>query len=317
MRAGRRREGRDRARWRARSRDQQDQRPRPASDPYQEIAAFIDAQAWESAELAAIESLNLTSYLRDTSHIDLAPTERLRMLAVALETVMSICEQPRGWLALERIYAAGRALDPDDAEIEVSRAITSEACASLVPDRPGVARRMISTGRDAAERAIALRPGDARPRHALGMLEYSFGDGSLEAALACFEKAVQLEPGHGWARLYRAHCLHDLERWAEAARAYSEVAPAFLVGPIAWRYDLLREQRAWCLLQAGEREQALAEFLALLQRYELQPALAREQALRELTAAAEGPLHAELSGRLAQLRRMIETADSPDGSARA
>ncbi len=295
-------------------RHRHDQRPRPAPDLYQKLAALIDVQAWESAELATIESLNLTSYLRETSHVDLTPTERLRMLAIALESGMSISEQPRGWLALERIYAAGRALDPDDAEIEISRAITAEACASLIPDRPEIARRMISVGRAAAERAIDLRPGDSRAPYALGMLDYSFGDGSIESALACFESAVLLDPSYGWARLYQAHCLHDLERWPEAALAYSEVDPSFLVGPIAWRYDLLREQRAWCLLQAGEREQALAEFLGLLHRYELQPRLAREQALRELTAAAEGPLHAELSGHLAQLRRMLETADNPDES---
>jgi hypothetical protein len=106
--------------------------------------------------------------------------------------------------------------------------------------------------------------------------------------------------------------LHDLGRWSEAARSYSDVDPSFLVGPRAWRYDLLREQRAWCLLQAGERERALAEFLGILHRYELQPRLARVQTLRELTAAAEGPLQAELSDRLAALRRAVEGTRSTD-----
>lgn len=256
--------------------------------------------------MATVERLDLTTYLRETNRIDMSPTERLRMLAVALETGMTASEQPRGWLALERIYAAGRALDPDDVTIEVSRAITAEACATLVPDGSEVARRILSAGRAAAERALELRPDDARAAHALGMLDYSFGSGSIEAALASFERAVLLDPGYGWARLYRAHCLHDLERWSEAAHAYSAVDPAFLVGPAAWRYDLLREQRAWCLLQAGEREEAFAEFVRLLRRYEAQPGLASTQELRELTAAAEGPLHAELSTPLARLRQAIE-----------
>lgn len=65
---------------------------------------------------------------------------------------------------------------------------------------------------------------------------------------------------------------------------------------------MLREQRAFCLLQAGDRERALTEFLAILQRYELEPKLAAWQLLQELTAAAEGPLRPELSDRLARLR---------------
>ena len=59
-------------------------------------------------------------------------------------------------------------------------------------------------------------------------------------------------------------------------------------------------------------ERALAEFLGILHRYELQPRLARVQTLRELTAAAEGPLQAELSDRLAALRRAVEGTRSTD-----
>jgi tetratricopeptide (TPR) repeat protein len=146
----------------------------------------------------------------------------------------------------------------------------------------------------------------------LGLLDYSFQYGSIESALTCFEAAVAVDPSFGWARLYRAHCLHDLGRWSEAADAYSEVDPSFLVGPIAWRYDLLREQRAWCLLQAGKEEEALAEFFGILHRYELQPRLAKYQLLKELTAAAEGPLRTELSERLTQLARKVDSDDSED-----
>jgi hypothetical protein len=145
-------------------------------------------------------------------------------------------DQPRGWLALERIYAAGKALDPEDAEIEISRAITADECASCVGDRPDLVRRLILAGRAAAARAIELRPSDARAHYALGMVDYSFRHGSIESALACY-------------------------------------------------------------------------------RYALQPTLARYQLLKELTAAAEGPLHAELSDGLAQLRRasaMTSTADESE-----
>ena len=114
-------------------------------------------------------------------------------------------------------------------------------------------------------------------------------------------------------------CLHDLGRWSEAAQAYADVDPAFLVGPRAWRYDLLREQRAWCLLQAGNCDEALAELLAVLERYEQQPGLARFQLLRELTAAAEGPLRIELSDRVARLlhalgRTQVQDEPEPTGA---
>ncbi|MEZ4393259.1 MAG: tetratricopeptide repeat protein [Polyangiales bacterium] len=275
-------------------------------EPYEQLKAWTDERGWERHDVAQLEALDLTAYLRDTAHIRLAPTERLRKLAIALECQLNASEQPRGWLALERIYAAGSMLDPSDAEIEVSRAVTAELCASCVDNRPDVRRRMILAGRAAATRAIELRPSDAGAHYALGMLHYSFQDGSIEVALNCFEAAIAADPSFGWARLYRAHCLHDLGRWSDAAQAYSEVDPSSLVGPRAWRYDLLREQRAWCLLQAGQREQALSEFLGILHRYELQPGLAKYQMLKELTAAAKGPLRVELSERLGDLRRKLD-----------
>lgn len=296
-------EGQDRPRWRAKLRHRYDRDHTSVSDPYNQLTVLIAEHEWDSADVAVLEALDLTAYLRETAHIDLTATERLRKLAIALELQLNASEQPRGWLALERIYAAGRTLDQDDAEIEISRAVTAELCASCVDKRPDVRRRMILAGRTAAERAIELQPSDARAHYALGMLDYSFQHGSIEAALSCFETAATLDPRFGWAQLYRAHCLHDLGRWSEAAQAYSEVEPSFFVGPRAWRYDLLREQRAWCLLQAGQQEQALAEFLAILRRYELQPGLAKYQSLRELTAASKGPLTMELSDRLAELRR--------------
>lgn len=309
-------EGQDRPRWRAKLRHRLDRAQPPVSEPYEQINAWIDEHGWANLDVARLEALDLTAYLRETAHIQLAPTERLRRLAIALEDQLNASEQPRGWLALERIYAAGSMLDPGDAEIDVSRAVTAGLCASCVDNRPDVRRRMILAGRAAATRAIELRPNDAGAHYALGMLYYSFQDGSIESALACFEAAIGADPNVGWARLYRAHCLHDLSRWSEAAQAYSDVDPAFLVGPRAWRYDLLREQRAWCLLQAGQRGQALAEFLGILHRYELQPGLAKYQMLQELTAAAEGPLRAELSDRLGALRRKLDADESGLGALR-
>lgn len=314
MRTGlaRQKDGRDRPRWRAKLRHRLDGAASSPPDPYKQLAAWIREGEYARGSVEHLEALDLTKYLQDTSHIDLSATERLRQLAIVLEDQLSVSAQPRGWLALERIYAAGTALDPNDSDIEISRALSAEYCATCLSDPKGVRRRIILTGREAANRAIALRPGDARAHYALGMLHYSFVDGSIEDALSCFDRCVALDPKFGWARLYRAHCLHDLGRWIDAAQAYSDVNPSFLVGPRAWRYDLLREQRAWCLLQAGDRERALAEFLSILQRYEGQPDVAKYQILQELTAAAEGPLRAELSDRLAHLKDAIEAPCGTD-----
>jgi tetratricopeptide (TPR) repeat protein len=295
--------GHDRPRWRAKFRHRHDREQAPSTDPHESLAAWIDARGWASAALESLEALDLTEYLRGTSHIDLAATERLRKLAIAIEPCLRIADQPRGWLALERIYLAGLALDPDDAEIEISRAISADRCLPWGRGSSRVQHRILAAGHQAAAHALALRPNDARAHCAAGMLHYSFAHDSIVAALRCFVEAVALDPSFGWARLYRAHCLHDLGRWAEAAVAYSDVDPAFFEGNRAWRYDLLREQRAFCLLQAGDHEQALAEFLAILERYEKQPVLTRYQLLQELRAAAEGPFRPQLAERLARLDR--------------
>lgn len=309
------REGLDRPHWRAKQRHQHDRAKIAASDPYEHLQAWLQERRWAQLKVAPLEALDLTAYLRDTARIDLGPTDRLRELAIALESSLLSVDQPRGWLALERIYNFARALDPRDAVLETSRAITAEAASAQVGDRLDLRRRMILSGREAAGRAIEIRPSHAAAHHMLGMLDYSFRDGSIESALACFQRAIAEDPNLGWARLYRAHCLHDLGRWEEAAEAYSEVAPSFLTEHRAWRYDLFREQRAWCLLQAGYRERALAEFVAILHRYELEPKLAQRQLLRELTAAAEGPLQAELSDRLTRLRRVMDRPDDDTESA--
>jgi hypothetical protein len=311
---GKTREGRDRPRWRAKIRHRHDRERTPSRDPHADLDAWIAARGWATTEMEVLEALDLTAYLRGTSHIDLAPTERLRKLAIAVEGLLSGSDQPRGWLALERIYLAGSALDPADAEIETSRAISADECLSSVRDRPEVQRRILDAARQAVARALDLRPEDARAHYVAGMLEYSFDHGSTNVALGWFEKAILLDPGFAWACLYRAHCLHDLGRWGDAVKAYSDVDPAFFVGHHAWRYDLLREQRAYCLLQAGDRERALVEFLAILGRYEKQPELAKYQLLRELTAAAAGPFGRQLAERLARLQRRVHGGNNESGS---
>ncbi len=83
---------------------------------------------------------------------------------------------------------------------------------------------------------------------------------------------------------------HDLERWREAAVAYDAVEPAFLVGPRAWRYEHLLEQRADCWLRSGDIARAQSEFEALLDRWEKSPELAAMAWGCHVAEAARGEL---------------------------
>jgi hypothetical protein len=131
-------------------------------------------------------------------------------------------------------------------------------------------------------------------------------------ALAWYERALFVDPSHGWASLYRAHCLHDLERWAEAADTYSAVDPSFLVGPRAGRYEHLLESRAFCRWRAGETGRAQAEFEELLDRWERNPHLANDAWGHYLAEAATGPLRPLLYERTWVLFRREDDARALD-----
>src|SRR5690349_9282257 len=155
MRTGlsRQKDGRDRPRWRGKLRHRLDGAPSSRPDPHEQIATWIRDSQCEWLPIERLAALDLTKYVRDTSHIDLSATERLRQLAIALEDNLSTGPQPQGWLALDRIYASGRALDPGDPDIEVSRAIAAERCAACLHDRQDARRRIVAAGREAASRA--------------------------------------------------------------------------------------------------------------------------------------------------------------------
>ena len=103
-----------------------------------------------SAEPSAVETLDLAAYLRDTGHIDLPPTERLRVLRRRGRAAHERRADQAAGLARPRadLRAAGRALDPGDAGgSRLSRAITAEECAAFTRGRPEVQRRMVLAGR--------------------------------------------------------------------------------------------------------------------------------------------------------------------------
>lgn len=213
---------------------------------------------------AALAGISTKRYLQQTGHLELPAEDRLRELAIYIEAEAVALGLPQGWNVLGRIYREARELNDQSSEVCVSMAISALEFAHD-GDTKSV-RRVLSHAIEASEMATQLSPDDGRAFAVFGHTLYSSGE-TVEA-LVQYEAALRLAPDYGWAQLYRAHCLHDLERWHEAADAYSRVDLGFFNGPISWRADLLRAQRAYCLVQMGELHQALREFERLLAMFE-------------------------------------------------
>jgi tetratricopeptide (TPR) repeat protein len=251
--------------------------------------------------LAAIESLDVTRFLRRTAEIDLPPAQRLRKLAIHAETRLTWrAEQPRAWLAHDRLYRAALdlALDPEAKTVHESRAISARAHAEALRldldlaswKESALRRRMMRTARQALAEAIALDPEDGHPLFLLGHHCYFDPDEGQLEAIGCYDRAIARKPDLGLALLYRAHSLHDLERWREAASAYDAVPPDSLAGPDSWRHEHLLERRAHCWWRAGETERATREFGTLLSRWEQSAQCASDAWGWDLAEAVRGSL---------------------------
>lgn len=232
-----------------------------------------------------IERLDLRRFLQESDRFPLIPEERLRQLAIACED-QAICESgPRHWGAVDRIYQMALRLAPDDPCVLASRGVSAGSIAGFYKGE-FVARLRRDAQRYLRE-ASELLPDEPGFAYSTGLAIYEDESGSVEEALTFFDRAIELDPEYGWARLYRAHCLHDLERWSEAVAAYSEVPKQQFAGPPSWRMDVLLEQRGWCRLQAGDVDGAREDLERALSRYETQSNLATWSTLRYLREAAD------------------------------
>jgi|GEM_PF-810434 tetratricopeptide (TPR) repeat protein len=245
-----------------------------AQSPVDELRAWLTAEL-SVDDVSEAETLDLTEFLRNTGQIDLPPDERLRQLAVFLEP--DLCSpQPRGWLALDRIYQQAIRIAPKSVWAHHSRALSAKYCAEgLSPNDDGATfRRILDSAWDAANTAYDLDSTDADVSYLMGSLYYIDPVRSVDEALEFFEESIEKDADHQWALLYRAHCLQDLERWTDATSAYDNVNPAYFVGPWAWRYELLLEQRAYCLFRSGDKTGATAQFQRVVDRWIANPSLA-------------------------------------------
>lgn len=262
------------------------------------------ARSCHDALRALIESLapdiEVETYLRATHAVELPAAERLRILAIERETDLP-------FHTLQELYERAIALDPDAPWVYASFGIAASEHARVADDE-GTAARLHQLAHTQLERASMMAPDDPDIAAALGLATYMDPSRGPQNALASLERALELNPRQAWARLYRAHALHDLERWEGAARAYAEVPKDAFDGPRSWRTHLLVEQRAFCRLQAGDREGALADFERILGRYEAQPHLARWGDLRYARVAAHSGLP-QLRARVDALARRLDSED--------
>lgn len=269
-------------------------------------------------------TLDLRAVVRASSDIALDAGERLRLVAVYLdENALVYGSTVLGrWEVFARIYDEARRLSPANAAIPDSRAITALGLFEDADISDVGAERLWAIALESARTACDMDSNDAGVRDTLGRILYFARPGRTREALAAFEEAIALDSEHAWAKLYRAHCLHDLQRWAEAAEAYGAVNAAAFAGVCYWRIELLREQRAYCQLKSGDRAAALAGFEDVLARKEAAIARGEEpshsaalfEPPRLLAEASEGALRAELFERVSVLVESVDGWESLRGT---
>lgn len=242
----------------------------------------MEARA-EGLRIEDVERLDLKSFLRDTAELDLPAQRRLAEMGYACVSGLRVGPAGRAWSAVSRFFDEALRIDAEDVEVHRLRGISA---LDLAPLDEGDARdKLLGLAFASLDHAVQLAPKDAHFHYLRGFVLYEDRRHPPEEALASFEQALVHEEQHGWARLYKAHCLHDMKRWADAAEAYARVPREQFKGHVAWRMDLLVEQRASCLLEAGHDAEARAEFERLLTYYEKQPRLALMMTLQYLESA--------------------------------
>lgn len=117
----------------------------------------------------------------------------------------------------ERLFARAAELDPDnsDAHARLARAILLQVTQGHAPTRPDPA--VVNRGILAAERAVALDPGNARAHFAMGMVHVLRGD--FERAVFANEGAIALDRNFALAHNNLGNSLVHLGRAEEALAA--------------------------------------------------------------------------------------------------
>jgi len=229
-----------------------------------------ERRAWPGVDgPLVVTARGLDEFLERTASVDVPRGERLRKLAIALESELF----EDGWDGLQRIYEAAAREDPEDPRIFESWGISSTQCRAWDDGSLEEQRAIFADGERAFTRAAALDPDDPDIHCHMGLHQYHYPKSDraspehADRALPWFARALAIDPHHPMARLYQAHCLHDKKEWRAAVDAYSAVDQARLLEERphqAWRVVKLEEQIASCLARAGDLAEAKRRFLALI-----------------------------------------------------
>lgn len=211
---------------------------------------------------------DLQAFLEATGDIDSPPASRLRWLAIELE----FSEFEKGWNGLRAIYEAAAKADATDSRVFHSWGISAtewaeERRTTNLRDRLSIA----SEAERVLHTALELVPQDSEIAHAMGLLYYNHPARTNDVevfrsqAITWFSQAVAWDPRNTIAQLYIAHCFHDRKDWTRAVIEYNKVDLNRLASewPM-WRVVKCREQLATCYAYAGDKDQAVARFTALL-----------------------------------------------------
>jgi tetratricopeptide (TPR) repeat protein len=237
--------------------------------PEDQKARFDHAvSAFSGVGAVHVTAEKLRAFLGVTRDIDMPPANRLRWLAIKLESL----EFEHGWKGLRAIYQAAAEADPADALVLHSWGISANDWAEEWVT-PGLSDRVAIA--DEAEQvlhaALELTPKDSRIAHTLGLVYYNHPARAEDAeayrarALNWFRRAVEWDAGNTIAQLYVAHCIHDRKDWPRAIAEYERVELDQLArGWPAWRAVKCREQLAQCYAYAGNRVESTRRFAAFL-----------------------------------------------------
>jgi len=115
-----------------------------------------------------------------------------------------------------------------------------------------------------------LKLPDAQDLHILGLVHYhtSVDIHDIEKAHDYFLSALKKNQDYYMARLYSAHCFHDINKYGLALEEYLKVDDEKLRSEFAlWRFVKLQEQIGFCYFKLGEKCKASSYFNSVLEFY--------------------------------------------------
>lgn len=229
-----------------------------------------------------VTSSALEAFLDETKTIDLPAEERLRRLAVALESETL----EKGWDSLHLIYQTAAQINPHNPRVFHSWGIS--ACTWLEGWICPTAAKRVAIAVEAEQvllKALELAPQNSFIAYTLGQVFCNHPlleddqQSLLSQAMMWFQSAVSWDPENVIAQLYLAHCFHDLallgdhpQHWEQAITAYQKIDQERLAREWPeWRAVKCREQLAACFAGAGNEPEAIrhvSHFLDELEAFE-------------------------------------------------